>query len=1150
VDPERLPDLSSQRRQAADEIITRPLRPSEFRYRVKRLLDVNEEGAADSPTAGANGTRQKPGKEGGPDSSGREPEEGTGAGDDSAPEGTPPGWHNLADVHPAPILVTIGGEIVYINPAGVDLLGAECRGVLLGACLSDFVEDEAVLETIRTRRRKVENGQATPPVMHEIVDRNGRRRMVEVSSTPIRYDGKPAAQTIVRDRTRARERERTARNRQVRLRGLAHSIPGVLYNFHVDEDGRYTSSFISSQAEAMLGISTEPMDTFFDRFVSRIPEPHRSAFAESVGTAVEEERDWTFETPFIRPDGTRIWLQCRSHPDRRNEDIVFSGVLLEITERKKAEETLRERESRLEGLAGSVPGVIYQFYARPGSEYGLHYVSQQAESVLGMNPDPEGFFDRFVDRVVGETAADLLDSIDRAVERAEPWTFLMPFRKPNGEVIWIEGNAAPEMRDGEIVFNGVLLDVTDRQRARRALQRERSRLHTLFESLPTPVIRCTVEDAGAQLEAANESFREVFGLSPDEDAGAVVEEHIVPEGEGDEAVRVNHEAVQEGTLQAEVQRETTDGLRDFQLQIAGRIEDDHPEVFGIYTDITQQKRQERRAQRRRRKTEALYTATQRLLSTDGRSGVADVVTDVVRDTFEYPGVVVRFAEDGVLQAVRVSGTRRFRDLSFPPVAIDGPSPLADVYRSGNSACFDDLTEVQTACAAADVLRSAVCIPLDDHGILVVDAFERGAVSDEDVRLLEILGANAAAVLDRIDRQTALEESEATYRGIIDCARDSIYVLDEDGRFVSVNASTAHMLGTTVDDLIGRPLADVLDTSRTDPKRAAAHLARAFNGEVQRLEVWAERDDGSSFPKDVRLQRAEYFGQTVVLGVGRDIEARKRREKALREAKQRAERARREADAARKEAEEANKMKSSFLANMSHEIRTPLTSIIGFAEAIGSEVGEAQTEESDLDRSTLVRFADLIERSGEQLMEMLNGVLNLSKLEAGEIALEPETVELLEQLHGVVEEFQLRAEKNGLRVRLETPAEPIRVHANSQGMRIVLRNLVSNAIKYTEEGGTIWVRGRRRDHREEGIPGAVVEVEDTGVGMDEEFLEKAFRAFYQESTGPAREFEGTGLGLAVVKKTVSGMNGDIDIETEKGEGTCVTVWLPEAEVGRS
>jgi signal transduction histidine kinase len=177
------------------------------------------------------------------------------------------------------------------------------------------------------------------------------------------------------------------------------------------------------------------------------------------------------------------------------------------------------------------------------------------------------------------------------------------------------------------------------------------------------------------------------------------------------------------------------------------------------------------------------------------------------------------------------------------------------------------------------------------------------------------------------------------------------------------------------------------------------------------------------------------------------------------------------------------------------------------------------------------------------MEMLNGVLNLSKLEAGEIGLEPEPLDVLTQLHDVVEEFQLRAEKNDLQMRLESPAEPIQICANAQGLRIVLRNLVSNAIKYTGEGGTIWVRARRQTHPETGASGAVIEVEDTGIGMGEDFLRKAFQAFYQESTGPAREFEGTGLGLAVVEKTVAGMSGYVDVDSDKGEGTCVQVWLP-------
>jgi signal transduction histidine kinase len=202
------------------------------------------------------------------------------------------------------------------------------------------------------------------------------------------------------------------------------------------------------------------------------------------------------------------------------------------------------------------------------------------------------------------------------------------------------------------------------------------------------------------------------------------------------------------------------------------------------------------------------------------------------------------------------------------------------------------------------------------------------------------------------------------------------------------------------------------------------------------------------------------------------------------------------------------------------------------------------------------------------MEMLNGVLNLSKLEAGEMGLEPEPLDLSEEVRDVAEAFQLRAEENGLQVRIEAPAEPVRARANGQGIQIVLRNLLSNAIKYTEEGGTVWVRSRRlrapeddaptgarpsKDGRplEDGrrakdAPTAVLEVEDTGIGMNADFLDQAFDAFHQESRGRAREFEGTGLGLAVVEKTVAGMNGCVEVDSQKGEGTRVTVRLPAAE----
>lgn len=242
--------------------------------------------------------------------------------------------------------------------------------------------------------------------------------------------------------------------------------------------------------------------------------------------------------------------------------------------------------------------------------------------------------------------------------------------------------------------------------------------------------------------------------------------------------------------------------------------------------------------------------------------------------------------------------------------------------------------------------------------------------------------------------------------------------------------------------------------------------------------------------------------------------------------------------AKERAEEANELKSAFLANMSHEIRTPLTSIIGFAEAIGERRHEAPSPEDDA--KDVLHFANLIEKSGRRLLETLNSVLDFSQLEAGSMNLEPEAVDIADEIEETTELFRPRARDADVELRTEVETRPMYAYADPEALRRILQNLVSNAVKFTEPGGSITLRAQAMDERVQ------IEVEDTGIGIDSEFVPHLFDAFEQESKGSKRTHEGSGLGLAVAQRLVTLMNGTIDVETAKGEGTRFFVRLPQEE----
>ncbi|HKL88672.1 MAG TPA: ATP-binding protein, partial [Salinibacter sp.] len=247
--------------------------------------------------------------------------------------------------------------------------------------------------------------------------------------------------------------------------------------------------------------------------------------------------------------------------------------------------------------------------------------------------------------------------------------------------------------------------------------------------------------------------------------------------------------------------------------------------------------------------------------------------------------------------------------------------------------------------------------------------------------------------------------------------------------------------------------------------------------------------------------------------------RKKMEESLREAKE--------------EAEKASVLKSAMLANMSHEIRTPLTSIVGLSEVLQENLEGDQAE-----------LADIVYKSSQRLKETLTSVLQLSKLEAGAHELERESVGLAAVADETVKLLHPKAVDQSVEIEAHVPDAPVTGAWDEGALKRIVTNLAENAIKFTPADGAVEVRVQADG------PQAVLEVEDTGVGIHEDFLPDIFNAFEQEEGGIDREHEGSGLGLAITKRLTEALGGTIGVESEKGEGTCFTVRLPRRHEGDS
>ncbi|HZX29945.1 MAG TPA: ATP-binding protein [Rhodocyclaceae bacterium] len=379
----------------------------------------------------------------------------------------------------------------------------------------------------------------------------------------------------------------------------------------------------------------------------------------------------------------------------------------------------------------------------------------------------------------------------------------------------------------------------------------------------------------------------------------------------------------------------------------------------------------------------------------------------------------------------------------------------------------------------------------------------------------------------------LRESEGKYRRLVDTATEGVWVLGIDERTVFVNSRMAEMMGCRTEDMIGRPATDfvVLEERADHAHRIELRhqgIAETYERQFRRVDgtiIWASLSGAPIYDDD-----GHYAGTFAMMT---DVTERKRIEAELARYRdgleETVDRRTAELRMARDAAEAANKAKSIFLANMSHELRTPLNAILGFSALL--------QRDPQLTRPQVERL-DIINRSGAHLLDLINDVLEMAKIEAGRVQLEIHPFDLDAMIRDVTDMMRLRAEQKGLFLELDQSAEfPRGILGDEARLRQVLVNLVGNAVKFTARGGVTLHLGTRRNDKLH----LVIEVEDSGPGISTEDQERIFHPFVQLSEGG--EQKGTGLGLAITRQFVELMGGSIAVDSTVGKGSRFRVELP-------
>ena len=893
-------------------------------------------------------------------------------------------------------------------------------------------------------------------------------------------------------------------------------------------DEHQNISYLNRSFVTMFGYTLKDIQTIQDWFSKAYPDPdYRKKITD----------DWIAELEKVKLTGGKFTsleatIRCKNGSDKTvmiNTTLIPSSSeqeylvnFYDITERKKAEKSSRENDEKIRNLLDTTDGVIWEADAQT---FNFTFVSKQAERLLGFSVE-EWYTDGFWKRQIHP------DDRDRTIafcmvrtKLMEAHDFIYRFIAKSGKVVWLRDIVKVIVKDGKpSLLQGVMFDISTQKLVEESLRESEEKYRSLVENSPDAVV---IYAEGKIAFVNDEGIRMVGAKNKDEIIGKPVSQFIHPDSVAS-VIQNMEEMILDENASPTIEEKFIDlagNPIDVEIKGIPTIFEHKAAVQVIIHDITKRKQSLVELNNMNRVYSLISQINNLILRSKNRE---ELLQEICRIAVTYGKFRMSWIgmldQDG--QTVNIASFYGVEDGYFSQdneitVLLDEPQgngPTGTAMREGrtvisNNIETDPSMDLWHKKAKVRGYRSSISIP-----IVVLDKIigsfnlyseeTNSFSSQEEVELLEKITQNIAFTLesiifeeDRIKTQEKIKQlSQAVEQSPV-----TIVITNTKGNIEYVNQKFVETTGYSFEEIIGKN-PRILKSGHTSPEEYKLLWKTLLAGNEWHGEFHNVKKDGGLFWESASISPIlNINGKTThYIAIKEDITARKKAEKELIEAKEKA--------------EESDRLKSAFLANMSHEIRTPMNGILGFAGLlkIPDLTGEKQQE-----------YIRIIENSGKRMLNIITDIINISKIESGIVEVHVSESNINEQMQYIHDFFKAETDKKEILFSYHNllASKDIIIKTDREKLYAILTNLVKNAIKFTTIGSIEFGCEKKGKNLE-------FYVKDTGVGIRQEQQSLIFERFRQGSESLSRDYEGAGLGLAISKAYVELLGGKIWVESEE------------------